>query len=103
MDYYFSRIQNGYLGSGSKVLHNLVGGFAVMEGTASDLRTGLAQQMTELHEPMRLLVIVEASLQTVNAIYQRQAYIRQLLDNEWLQLAVKDPPMRYMSLFPLKV
>lgn len=91
LDYYFSRIQNGYLGSGSKILHNLVGGFAVMEGTASDLRTGLAQQMTELHEPMRLLVVVEALVETVNAIYQRQAYLKQLLDNEWLQLAVKDP------------
>lgn len=91
LDYYFSRIQNGYLGSGSKILHNLVGGFAVMEGTASDLRTGLAQQMTELHEPMRLLVVVEALAETVTAIYQRQAYLRQLLDNEWLQLAVKDP------------
>ncbi|WP_298609849.1 putative inorganic carbon transporter subunit DabA [uncultured Thiothrix sp.] len=91
LDYYFSRIQNGYLGSGSKVLHNLVGGFGVMEGTASDLRTGLAQQMTELHEPMRLLVVVEALVETVTAIYQRQAYLKQLLDNEWLQLAVKDP------------
>lgn len=91
LDYYFSRIQNGYLGSGSKVLHNLVGGFGVMEGTASDLRTGLAQQMTELHEPMRLLVVVEALAETVTAIYQRQAYLKQLLDNEWLQLAVKDP------------
>lgn len=91
LDYYFSRIQNGYLGSGSKVLHNLVGGFAVMEGTASDLRTGLAQQMTELHEPMRLLVVVEALAETVSAIYQRQPYLKQLLDNEWLQLAVKDP------------
>lgn len=91
LDYYFSRIQNGYLGSGSKVLHNLVGNFGVMEGTASDLRTGLAQQMTELHEPMRLLVVVEALVETVSAIYQRQAYLRQLLDNEWLQLAVKDP------------
>lgn len=91
LDYYFSRIQNGYLGSGSKILHNLVGGFAVMEGTASDLRTGLAQQMTELHEPMRLLVVVEALVETVTAIYQRQAYLKQLLDNEWLQLAVKDP------------
>lgn len=91
LDYYFSRIQNGYLGSGSKVLHNLVGGFGVMEGTASDLRTGLAQQMTELHEPMRLLVVVEALAETVTAIYQRQPYLKQLLDNEWLQLAVKDP------------
>ena len=91
LDYYFSRIQNGYLGSGSKVLHNLVGGFGVMEGTASDLRTGLAQQMTELHEPMRLLVVLEALVETVTAIYQRQPYLKQLLDNEWLQLAVKDP------------
>ena len=91
LDYYFSRIQNGYLGSGSKILHNLVGGFGVMEGTASDLRTGLAQQMTELHEPMRLLVIVEAPIAMVQAIYQRQAYLKTLLDNAWLYLAVKDP------------
>ncbi len=56
MDYYFSRMQSGYFGSGSKATHNLTGLFGVMEGGSSDLRTGLAQQMVELHEPMRLLV-----------------------------------------------
>ena len=91
LDYYFSRMQNGYFGSGSKVTHNLTGMFGVMEGGNSDLRTGLAQQMVELHEPMRLLVIVEASVATATAIYQRHAYLRQLLDNAWVILAVKPP------------
>lgn len=91
MDYYFSRMQNGYFGSGSKATHNLTGLFGVMEGASSDLRTGLAQQMVELHEPMRLLVVVEAELATLGLIYARHAYLKQLLDNEWVLLAVKPP------------
>ncbi|OQX11786.1 MAG: hypothetical protein BWK73_16665 [Thiothrix lacustris] len=93
MDYYFSRMQSGYFGSGSKATHNLTGLFGVMEGGSSDLRTGLAQQMVELHEPMRLLVVVEAELETLGLIHQRHAYLRELLDNEWVLLAVK-PPLR---------
>jgi uncharacterized protein YbcC (UPF0753/DUF2309 family) len=91
MDYYFSRMQSGYFGSGSKATHNLTGLFGVMEGASSDLRTGLAQQMVELHEPMRLLVVVEAEPETLGLIYQRHAYLRQLLDNDWVLLAVKPP------------
>jgi uncharacterized protein YbcC (UPF0753/DUF2309 family) len=91
MDYYFSRIQNGYLGSGNKATHNIAGNFGVMDGTSSDLLTGLARQMTELHEPMRLIVIVETTLETIGAIYDRQADIRGLIDNEWIILAVKNP------------
>ena len=99
LDYYFSRMQNGYFGSGSKVTHNLTGMFGVMEGGNSDLRTGLAQQMVELHEPMRLLVIVEASVATATAIYQRHAYLRQLLDNGWVVLAVKPPDAAVIHCF----
>jgi len=91
MDYYFSAIQNGYLGSGNKATHNLAGNFGVMQGTSSDLRTGLARQMTELHEPMRLLVIVESTLEIVSEIYNRQPIIKNLIDNQWLTLAVKNP------------
>jgi len=91
MDYYFSRIQNGYLGSGNKTTHNIAGNFGVMNGTSSDLKTGLARQMTEMHEPMRLLVIVETFIETVELIYQRQDAIRTLIDNEWIILAVKNP------------
>jgi uncharacterized protein YbcC (UPF0753/DUF2309 family) len=91
MDYYFSAIQNGYLGSGNKATHNLAGNFGVMQGTSSDLKTGLARQMTELHEPMRLLVVVESTLEIVTDIYNRQPIIKNLLDNQWLTIAVKIP------------
>ena len=90
-DYYYSRIQNGYLGSKNKATHNVVGLFGVMDGSSSDLQTGLARQMTELHEPMRLLVVLESELATVEAIYHRQDAIRNLVDKEWLILAVKNP------------
>ena len=99
MDYYFSSIQNGYLGSGNKTTHNLAGNFGVMHGTSSDLQTGLARQMTELHEPMRLLVIVETYLKTVETIYARQPAIKNLVDNEWIILAVKNPDTYEMHEF----
>ncbi len=99
MDYYFSRMQNGYFGSGSKATHNLTGLFGVMEGGASDLRTGLAQQMVELHEPMRLLAIAEAEIDTLVAIYQRHDYLRRLLDNGWVLLAAKPPERNEIHVF----
>ena len=99
LDYYFSRMQSGFFGSGSKATHNLTGFFGVMEGGSSDLRTGLAQQMVELHEPMRLLVVVEAELATLEQIYHRHAYLRQLLDNAWVLLAVKPPLRNEIHLF----
>ena len=40
---------------------------------------------------MRLLVILESTLETVGAIYERQAAIRNLVDNQWLTVAVKNP------------
>jgi hypothetical protein len=99
MDYYFSRMQSGYFGSGSKATHNLTGLFGVMEGASGDLRTGLAQQMVELHEPMRLLVVVEAEPETLWLVYQRHDYLRQLLDNDWVLLAVKPPDRNEIHCF----
>ncbi|MBA3311219.1 MAG: DUF2309 family protein, partial [Nocardioidaceae bacterium] len=63
----------------------------VMEGAASDLRTGLPRQMIEIHEPMRLLLIVESTLEVLGGIYGRQPAIAELLDNEWVQLVAMDP------------
>lgn len=103
MDYYFSRMQNGYYGSGSKATHNLTGLFGVMEGGSSDLRTGLAQQMVELHEPMRLLVVVEAEPEVLEKIYHRHNYLRQLLDNGWVLLATKRPDHPEIHVFKPKL
>jgi uncharacterized protein YbcC (UPF0753/DUF2309 family) len=60
LEYYFSTVNNESFGCGSKVPHNVTGFFGVMEGTSSDLRTGLPQQMIEIHEAMRLQLLVEA-------------------------------------------
>jgi uncharacterized protein YbcC (UPF0753/DUF2309 family) len=60
LEYYFSSVDNEVFGCGTKLPHNVTGLIGVMNGHQSDLRTGLPIQMVEIHEPMRLLVIVDA-------------------------------------------
>lgn len=91
LEYYFSTVNNEQYGCGSKVTHNVTGFFGVMEGTASDLRTGLPKQMIEIHEPMRLQVVVETTTEVLTAIYQRQPPLQELIGNGWLLLSAKDP------------
>lgn len=91
LEYYFSTVDNDRFGCGTKVVHNVTGFFGVMEGTSSDLRTGLPRQMIEIHEAMRLLVVVEQTPEILTAIYQRQPVIQELVGNAWIQLACMDP------------
>jgi uncharacterized protein len=91
LEYYFSTVNNERFGCGSKVPHNVTGFFGVMEGASSDLRTGLPQQMVEIHEPMRLLILVEAKTSVLEQIYGRQESIRELVGGGWVQLSAKDP------------
>jgi hypothetical protein len=91
LEYYFSTVNNARYGSGSKVTHNVAGLFGVMEGASSDLRTGLPRQMIEIHEAMRLLVVVEHDKDVITAIYMRQPAVRELVGNGWLQVAAKHP------------
>jgi uncharacterized protein YbcC (UPF0753/DUF2309 family) len=91
LEYYFSTINNERFGCGSKVPHNITGLFSVMEGTSSDLRTGLPQQMVEIHEPMRLEILVEAKTSILESIYQRQESLRELIAGGWVHLSTKNP------------
>ncbi len=91
LEYYFSSVDNQVYGCDTKVPHNVSGLLGVMEGAASDLRTGLPRQMIEIHEPMRLLLIVEATLDVLGGIYTRQPAIAELLDNQWVHLVAMDP------------
>jgi hypothetical protein len=103
LEYYFSSVNNERYGSGSKVTHNLAGLFGVIEGSSGDLRTGLPQQMTEIHEPMRLQLLVEAKTEVLNAIYSRQPAIQQLVGNSWVLLSAKDPESEKIHTFdPIK-
>lgn len=99
LEYYFSSANNPGYGAGTKITHNVIGWLGVLEGTASDLRTGLPNQMIEIHEPMRLLAVVEQTTELLTKIYQRQPPLQELVGNGWVQLAAKDPESGDIHLF----
>ncbi|MDI6746458.1 MAG: DUF2309 domain-containing protein [Rhodocyclaceae bacterium] len=91
LEYFFSTVNNDQFGCGSKVTHNITGYFGVMQGASSDLVTGLPKQMIEVHEAMRLLVVIEQTLDIITAVYQRQPPLQELVGNGWVIVAAKDP------------
>lgn len=91
LEYYFSTVDTEGYGCGSKLPHNIASMLGVMTGAASDLRPGLSQQMVEIHEPMRILFIVETTPDVMLAIIERSPVIARLVRGEWVQLAVIDP------------
>ena len=99
LEYYFSAVDNRHYGSGSKLPHNLVSMLGVMEGANSDLRTGLYQQMIEIHEPMRLLFVVETTAEAMLSIIERHEGIKKLCRGDWVQLAVIDPTTSKIQLW----
>jgi len=99
LEYYFSTVNNERLGCGTKLPHNVTGLFAVMEGASSDLRTGLPRQMIEIHEPLRLQIVVEARTEVLAAIYGRQPPLQELIGNGWVHLIAKDPDSGEFSIF----
>lgn len=96
---YFAGVSHECYGSGSAVIHNPVSGLGVMSGTGGDLRTGLPQQMVEMHEPMRLLLVLESDIDRVTEIYTRQPQLHDWMGNQWLQVAVKNPETADIHLF----
>ncbi|MES9858794.1 MAG: DUF2309 domain-containing protein [Sedimenticola sp.] len=99
LEYYFSTVDNDNYGCGSKVTHNITGLFGVMDGAGSDLRTGLPKQMIEIHEAMRLQVVVEASVEMLTKIYTRQPPLQELIGNGWLLVSAMDPETGEITLF----
>jgi len=91
LEYYFSTVNNDRFGCGTKIPHNITGLFGVMEGAAGDLRTGLPLQMVEIHEAMRLQILVEAKTAVLERIYAEQESLRELIAGGWVYLSTKDP------------
>ncbi|MDD5578800.1 MAG: DUF2309 domain-containing protein [Methylobacter sp.] len=99
LEYYFSTVNNERFGCGSKVPHNVTGFFGVMEGASSDLRTGLPRQMVEIHEAMRLQILVEAKTSVLEQIVDRQESLRELIGGGWVHLSTKDPDSGEIFIF----
>lgn len=91
LEYYFSFVDNERYGCGTKLPHNVTGLVGVMNGHASDLRTGLPWQMVEVHEPVRLLLIVENTPENVMEAAQRSPVVTELIENRWIRLATINP------------
>jgi uncharacterized protein YbcC (UPF0753/DUF2309 family) len=99
LEYFFSSVDNERFGCGTKLPHNVTGLIGVMNGHQGDLRTGLPLQMVELHEPMRLLLVVEATPAALLAVAGRQAEVAELVTNQWIQLVSMDPDTGVMQRF----
>ena len=90
--YHASTCDPERLGSGNKVLHNVVGGtLGVFEGNGGDLRIGLSRQSLHdgqrwMHEPLRLTVVIDAPQAAIDAVIAKHAVVRQLVEGGWLHM-----------------
>ena len=91
LEYYFSFVDNSRYGCGTKLPHNVTGLIGVMDGHASDLRTGLPWQMVEIHEPVRILFVIETSPELLMKAMNASPALKQLLVNRWIRAATIDP------------
>jgi uncharacterized protein YbcC (UPF0753/DUF2309 family) len=106
LQYYGSVVAPDTFGAGNKLLHNVTGGFGVVEGNGGNLRGGLPWQSVHdgaalAHDPLRLSVCVEAPVDAVTEILARHENVRALFDNRWLHLLLLDehghPVQRYVG------
>jgi len=99
LEYYFSRVDNQKLGAGSKLPHNVMGLIGVANGIEGDLRPGLPLQMIEVHDPLRLMIIIEQKPDKVLQVIQKNSATYEWFKNDWIKLVVIDPDSRELYLF----
>ncbi|UVS81412.1 DUF2309 domain-containing protein [Actinokineospora sp. UTMC 2448] len=99
LEYYFSFVDPVGYGCGTKLPHNIVGLLGVMDGHASDLRTGLPWQMVEIHEPVRLLLVVRAAPRPLLDLCLRDPALARLVGNGWIRLVAWNPEDDTLHLF----
>jgi hypothetical protein len=99
LEYYFSRVDNQKLGAGTKLPHNVMGLIAVAIGIEGDFRTGFPSQMIEVHDPMRLLVIVEHFPEVVLKTIQTNPATYEWFLNSWVNIVAFHPIEKQFYLF----
>ncbi len=99
LEYYFCCVDPVGWGAGNKLPHNITSLLGVMDGAASDLRPGLYQQMIEIHEPLRLLFVLETTPEAMLKIMDANEGISRLARGNWVQLATLNPTTAELHLF----
>lgn len=97
--YYFAKVDDQKFGAGSKLPHNIVGLFGVTNGIEGDIRPGLPKQMVEVHDPMRLMCIVEHFPEVVLEVLQKAPKTYEWYQNDWIKLVVIHPETKELYLF----
>lgn len=91
LEYYFSRVDNQKFGAGTKLPHNVMGLIGVTNSSDGDLRPGLPLQMIEVHDPVRLLMIVEHFPEVVLQTIRTLPEVYEWFENEWVHILVISP------------
>ena len=91
LEYYFSRVDQQKLGAGTKLPHNVVGLFGLNTGVDGDLRTGLPSQMIEIHDPVRVLFIVEHFPEVIDNLINSNLSGSEWVKNEWVLFVAIHP------------
>lgn len=99
LEYFFSRVDNHKLGAGTKLPHNVMGLFGVANGIDGDLRPGLPLQMIEVHDPLRLLIIVEHFPEVVLSTIKSFDPMYEWFINEWINLIAVNPETKQFFVF----
>ncbi len=99
LEYLFSTVDNEGYGCGSKLPHNIASLAGVMTGAASDIRPGLSAQMVEIHEPIRILFLIETSVEKMVHIMDSSEIIGRLVRNQWVHLALLDAEKNELKVF----
>jgi len=99
LEYLFSRIDNSVYGAGTKLPHNVIGLLGVANGVEGDLRTGLPSQMIEVHQPARLLIVVEQTTVILDKTLAKLGALKEWLDNDWVRFVACHPESRELSLY----
>lgn len=99
LEYYFSRMDNYKLGAGTKLPHNIIGLIGVSNSSDGDLRVGLPLQMIEVHDPVRLLIVVEHYPDIVYKTIKSSSELYEWFNDDWVHLMVINPETNQLSVF----
>jgi uncharacterized protein YbcC (UPF0753/DUF2309 family) len=99
LEYFFSRMDNYKLGAGTKLPHNVMGLVGVANSSDGDLRSGLPLQMIEVHDPVRLLMVVEHYPDVVKRVIESKSDLYEWFSNEWIHLVVLHPDEKVLYTF----
>jgi uncharacterized protein len=91
LEYYFSRVDNYKMGAGTKLPHNVMGLIGVANSSDGDLRPGLPLQMIEVHDPVRLMVLVEHHPDVILNTIKQETSLYDWFLKGWVHLVAIDP------------